>query len=306
VALWALGDAPRALRPFLAAVHDQPGIAYAGWYEFLLQHYGAGIALPLGVLLVFPAFLGIFLLLYPLALWRRRRSAFDALPLLLIAGYAALMALAPIPANGDPTELTHRPFVLVYAVVAVWTVAVLIGGVALRWVLALAGAAFVALWLQIDPWPDAPKFSWGWNYYARALTPGLPPAAVFLRREGKPGDTFAVEGLQQGWAPIAQPGWVPTDPAAELAALSGMPAYLARPYIHMARGGERQLEAQERQAVLQAVAREPRPSAALERLAALGVRWYVVIGERGPAWDPQFALAVFRDRRVAIYRSTSR
>lgn len=305
-ALWALGDGPRALRPFLAAVHDQPGIAYAGWYEFLLQHYGASIALPLGVLLVFPAFLGIFLLLYPLALWLRRRSAFDVLPLVLLAGYAALMALAPIPANGDPTELTHRPFVLVYAVIAIWTAAVLIEGVALRWVLALAGAAFVALWLHIDPWPEAPKFSWGWNYYARALTPGLPAAAAFLRREGRPGDAFAVQGLQQGWAPIAQPGWVPTDAAAELAALSGMPAYLARPYIHMARGGERQLEAQERQAVLEAVARETQPAAALARLAALGVRWYVVSGERGPAWDPQLALAAFRARRMAVYRSTSR
>ena len=302
---WSTGG-PRALRAFLATVHDQPGIAYAGWYEFLLQHYGPGIALPLGVLLVFPAFLGIFMLLYPVALWLRHRSAFDALPLVLIAGYAALMALAPIPANGDPTELTHRPFVLVYAVVATWTAAVLIEGVALRWVLGLAGAVFVALWLHIDPWPEAPKSSWGWKYYARALTPGLPAAAAFLRREGKPGDAFAVQGLQQGWAPIAQPGWVPTDAAAELASLSGMPAYLARPYIHLGQGGERQLEAQERQAALEAVARETRSSAAIERLAALGVRWYVVTGERGPAWDREFALAVFRERRVAVYRSTSR
>jgi len=99
---------------------------------------------------------------------------------------------------------------------------------------------------------------------------------------------------------------VPTDAAAELGALSGMPAYIARPYIHMAHGGERQLVAQERHAALEAVARETRSSAALARLAALGVRWYVVTGERGPAWDPQRRLAVFRDRRVAVYLSSSR
>ncbi len=305
--LFWMADAPRALRPFLATVNDQPGIAYAGWHDFLLQHYGTGVALPVGVLLVFPAFLGIFTLLYPIALWLRHRSAFDALPLLLMAGYAALMALAPVPAaNGDPTELTHRPFVLVYAVVAIWSVAALVERVALRWVLALAGAALVAWWPHNGPWPEEPKFSWGWKYYARALTPGLVPAAAFLRREGKPGDAFAVQGLPRGWMPISRPGWVPTDAAAELVALSGMPAYLARPYMHLSQGGERQLVAEEREAALQAVARETRSSAALARLAALGVRWYVVTGERAPAWDPHFALAVFRDRRVAVYRSTSR
>jgi hypothetical protein len=306
VVLCGIADEQRALRPFLATVHDQPGIAYAGWYDFLLQHYGAGVAMPVGVLLVFPVFLGIFTLLYPIALWLRHRSAFDALPFLLIAGYAALMALAPVPANGDATELTHRPFVLVYAVVAIWTVAVLVERVALRWVLAVAAAAFVALWPQSGLWQEAPKFSWGWNYYARALTPGLVQAAAFLRREGKPGDVFAVQGLQRGWVPSSRSGWVPTDAAAELGALSGMPAYIARPYIHMAHGGERQLVAQERHAALEAVARETRSSAALARLAALGVRWYVVTGERGPAWDPQRRLAVFRDPSVAVYLSRSR
>ncbi len=298
LAFWGMTEGPRALRPFLATVHNQPGIAYAGWYDLILQRYGAGVAFPAGVLLVFPVFLGIFTLLYPVALWRRHRSAFDALPLLLIAGYAALMALAPVPAHGDATELTQRPFVLVYAVVAIWTVAVAVERVALRWVLTLAGAAFVALWPHRGLWAEAPKLNWGWTYYGRALTPGLLQAAAYLRREGKPGDVFAVQGLQQGW--------VPTDAAAELGALSGMPSYIARPYIHVAQGGERQLEAEVRQAALEAVARETRSPAALERLAALGVRWYVVTGERAPAWDPQFALAVFRDRRVAVYRSTSR
>ena len=298
VVFWSMTDAPRALGPFLATVHEQPGIGYGGWYNFLLRQYGADVAMPVGLLLVFPAFLGVFILLYPIALWLRHRSAFDALPLSLIAGYAALIALAPIPAHGDATELTQRPFVLVYAVVGIWTVAVLVERVALRWVLAVAGAAFVALWPHSGPWPEAPKFSWGWIYYARALTPGLTQAAAFLRREGKPGDVFAVEGLQRGA--------VPTDAAAELGALSGMPAYIARPYIHMAQRGERGLVALERHAVLQAVARETRSSAALARLAGLGVRWYVVTDGRGPVWDPQRHLAVFRDGGVAVYLSTSR
>jgi hypothetical protein len=298
VALTLVVDGPRALRPFLATVHDQPGIAYAGWYDLLLQRYGARVALPVGVLLVFPAFLGIFTLLYPIALWLRHRSAFDATPLVLIGGYAALMALAPIPSNGDATELTQRPFVLVYAVVAIWTMAVLVERVSYRWVLGASGAAFVALWPHSGLWAELPKLSWGWNYYARAIAPGLAQAAAFLRKEGKPGDEFAVQRLE--------PGWVPTDAAVELTALSGMPAYIARPYIHIAQGGERQWVAQERYAALEALARETQASAALARLRGLGIRWYVVMDGRGPAWDPQRLLAVFRDRRVVVYLSTSR
>ena len=306
VALYLIIDAPRALRPFLLTVHEQPGIAYEGWYHALLQRYGAGIAVPMGMLLVFPAFLGLFTLLYPLALWLRHRTAFDAAPLVLLGSYAALMALAPIPANGDATEFTQRPFALVYALVSVWTVAVLAQRIHFGWLLALSAAAVVALWPDHGFTRDGPKVSWGWNYYARALTPGLEAAAHFLRNEGRPGDRFAVASLPRGWAPIEQPGWVPTDAAIELTALSGMSAYLARPYLHLASGGERQWVTQERQAALEAVARETLAAAALARLAALGVRWYVVTGERGPVWDPQRQGAVFRDRRVAVYLTTSR
>ena len=306
VAFYLIVDEPRALRPFLLTVHAQPGIAYAGWYESLLQRYGAGVAVPLGMLLVFPAFLGVFTLLYPAALWLRHRTAFDALPLVLFGSYAALMVLAPVPANGDATEFTQRPFALVYALVCIWTAAVLAQGIRIRWLVALSAAALVALWPDNGFRREGPKVSWGWNYYARALTPGLAQAAGFLRNEGKPGEQFAVGTLQRGWTPIEQPGWVPTDAAIELTALSGMPAYIARPYLHLASGGERQWVAQERQAALDAVAREIQAPAALARLAALGVRWYVVTGERGPSWDPQRDLAVFRDGRVAVYRSTSR
>jgi len=155
----------------------------------------------------------------------------------------------------------------------------------------------VALLPRSGLWAELPKFSWGWNYYARAITPGLVRTAVFLRKEGKPGDEFAVQGLEHGW--------VATDAATELAALSGMPAYIARPYIHIAQRGERALMAEERYAALQVVARETQASAALARLRALGIRWYVVTDGRGPAWDRQRRLAAFTNGKVAVYRTTS-
>lgn len=288
----------RALQPSLAVLHNQPGIAYAGWYDSLLQHYGTRVAVPVGVMLVFPAFLGVFTVLYPIALWLRHRSAFDAVPLVLIAGYAALMVLAPIPADGEATELTQRPFALVYAAVAIWTAAAFVERLSLRWVLAASVAAFVALWPQSGAWAEWPKFSWGWNYYARAVTPGVVRAAAYLRKEGRPGDEFAVRGLR--------PGWVRIDAAVELAALSGMPAYIARPYIHTLRGGERELAVYERKAVLEAVELETTPDAALAHLGAYGISWYVVTAGVGPPWDPERRRAAFIHGKVAVYRTTSR
>ena len=118
---------------------------------------------------------------------------------------------------------------------------------------------------------------------------GSPPAFLWTR--------LAVQGLRHGW--------VATDVATELAALSGMPAYIARPYIHIAQRGDRALMAEERYAALQAVARETQASAALARLRALGIRWYVVTDGRGPAWDRQRRLAAFANGKVAVYRTIS-
>ena len=63
--------------------------------------------------------------------------------------------------------------------------------------------------------------------------------------------------------------------------------------------------AEERYAALQAVARETQASAALARLRALGIRWYVVTDGRGPAWDRQRRLAAFANGKVAVYRTIS-
>jgi hypothetical protein len=300
-ALYRLLDQKRALQLFLDTAHHQPAIAYAGWYDALLQRYGTALAVPAGVLLVFPVFLGIFTLLYPVALWLRHRSgrlqAFDAMPALLIVGYALLMALAPIPANGDPTELTQRPFVLVYAVLAIWTVAVFVERLSFRWLLGASGLALAMLWPYSGLWRELPKFEWGWGYYGRPITPGLIDAASFLRRNARPGEQFAAQGLHREW--------VSMDVATQLAALTGMPAYLARPYVHIAQGGARKVVALQRYAALESVETEPRAATALARLGRLGIRWYVVAGERGPAWDPERRLAAFRDRGVAVYRTTS-
>ncbi|HXM81083.1 MAG TPA: hypothetical protein VN929_04055 [Burkholderiales bacterium] len=301
-------DFAPALELFLQGVHNlQEPTAYTGWYQHLLDSYGSAIAVPAGILLVFPACLGAFAILYPVSVLIARRSrglqAIDFVPLSLIACYVLLMIAAPIPQHGDPTELTQRPFVLLYAVVAVWTAAAFVNWLAVqgdhgarrlwRTLLASTGVALLLVWPQTGVL-SLHKFLWGWPYYTHKVEAGLPQAAVFMRRNSGPGDLFAVQGLKLGW--------VANDAATELASLTGIPAYLARPTIHLL-GGRREQVALERYAALVRVAREESASAALARLRELGIRWYVVVGSEGPVWDAERRDAAFVDGRVAVYSS---
>jgi hypothetical protein len=88
--------------------------------------------------------------------------------------------------------------------------------------------------------------------------------------------------------------------AVQLGAMSGMPAYLARPAIHFT-GGEREKTALERSAALKRLAQEESPVAALERLRTLGIAWYVMRDGKAPRWDPERRRAVFASGSFAVY-----
>lgn len=295
-----LPDAVPALAGFLRVIHEHHfPTTYQDWYVTFIANYGPGPGAVLGVLLILPACLGVFLLLYPLCVLLLRRSrrleAIDVVPAVLVCAYTLLMVTAPIPANGDPTEFTQRPFVLLYAVIGTWTAAGFVswiaaqGGLGARrvWLPLLAlGAISVALIVRYTD-PD-----WRW-IDTHQLAPGFPQAARFLRSAGSRGDIFAVQALDRGPVLI--------DMAVELVALTGMPAYLARPYLD--RGAHAKEIALQRYAALAGVAEEQSVAAALARLRELGVQWYVVVDSAGPRWDPQRQQAVFAQGDFAVYSS---
>lgn len=304
----ATGSVP-ALEAFLISVHEyQEPTGYTGWYPHLLETYGRGVGVPLGMLLVLAACLGGFAILYPVSVLLARRSgrlnAFDLVPVCLIGAYALLMLTAPT-VHWDPTELTVRPFVLLYAVIAVWTVATFVNwlasrgaaGARLAWpgLLLATGLALLLIWPQTANLGLLPKFHWGWRFYPHQVEPGLPEAAAFLRRSGRPGERFAVQGLK--------PGWAPTDPAIQLASLSGMPAYLAYFIAHVADKGDRRNVALERHDALARIAGAGSVADALGGLRDLGVQWYVVVADDGPRWDRERGHAAFVAGRVAVYAS---
>ena len=106
-------DAVPALPRFLYVIHeDHYPTAYESWYAALIGNYSPAVSVPLGVLLIFPACLGVFLLLYPLSVLAARRSrgleAIDFVPVALVCVYTLLMITAPVPASSATRQVTAR------------------------------------------------------------------------------------------------------------------------------------------------------------------------------------------------------
>lgn len=294
-----------ALEGFLSSVHmDQEPTAYTGLYAYLQTVNAPALTLTAGIVLAIVAALGAFVILLPAA-WlfaheNRVSKPIDALCGLLFYCWLLLMLFAPVLFNGDSTDLIHRPFVLLYAAVAIWTLCLALRAVALRfdrvrlW-LALLLVAILALPAVVS---DAagmmhPKFRWGERYVTMRIPPGLVEAAAFMREHAAVGDVFAVAGMSAAYATIDLP--------LQVCALSGMPAYLSRPFLEMSKDGPRARIAAARLVELHAVDTAPDYGAAMQQLRAMDVRWYMVADGNAPRWDPTRKRAAFVARSVALY-----
>jgi hypothetical protein len=291
-----------ALGDFLWHVHTlQEPTAYTGVYEALLAQQPEALAFAAGIGLAVLAALGAFVLLLPIAALLARRAGvlrpIDAACGYLVLCWLLLVLFAPTPWHGDATELTHRPFVLVYAACAIWTLCLFARLPAKPLWPALVAIAALAL-PGIAATADAmsrPKFRWGEPYDAAPIAPGLVEGAEFLRRHAAAGERFAVAGLSMRQETF--------DLSTELCALSGVPAYLSRPYYATNMDAARRSLALERLAALQEVDRQTDADAALRSLQSLKVRWYVVAGGQGPRWDPGRERAAFKSGTIALYRT---
>ena len=296
-----------ALESALDLLHGDFGWpnAYQGWYPALRAQYGAGLALPAGIALVLIAGLGALILLCPLAAWLARRAQGPRpagfAPAAFVAVYVALLVAAPVPQHGDPTELTQRPLVVLYAVLAVWTAACLVaalsppaGARAWRALLAASAVGLAAIAPATRALGGEPGYLWGFLHYVFRVESGLQQAAAFLRANAQRGDVFAAREVALDERAV--------DVATRVVALSGVPAWLGRPGMQLFQGGERERVARRRYAALAQLAREESAEAAARRLRELGVQWYVTVGE-GPRWDRARARAAFSSGSVAVYSS---
>jgi hypothetical protein len=297
----------------LDAMHSaQSPTAYDGVYRAITERYGPVVASTIGVVALVPAVLGGLVFALPLAFavaaqrtgWR----ALDTFPVWCLAAWLGLVLLAPSAAHGDNTEFQHRPFVLVYASAFVWTflfttraLSTALGrkAVGLRRGLSavlVAGFAIGALaWRPENP--ARPRFAWGSNYFDTTVKPGIVGAATFVRTHATRGDMFAL---------------IPTDSSArldddatELAALAGVPAYLARASIQATNGPARKAVVEQRLSELHGVETGSDAGAAFATLRALGVDFLVALGDHGPLFDPSGARAAFRTAGAVVYEIRS-
>jgi hypothetical protein len=301
-----------ALDGFLTHAHTaQEPTAYTGVYADLASRHGGGVAIAAGILLAFVAALGAFLILFPAAMALARRCGvlrpIDACPAFLALCWLLLMVFAPVPWHGDPTELIHRPVVLLYAGAAIWTLCLALRCLATqagevanrRWPAVLAGALLALPAIVAGAQSMAsPKFRWGQNEVAKRVEPGLVEAAAFLRKHARVGDIFATAGLSAQYTEFDLP--------TRLCALTGIPAYLSRPYLEMIKDGPRKTLASARLAALKEVDRQADYTAAIDLLRRLPVQWYAVAGEKGPRWDPGRERAAFSAGSISLYATFDR
>jgi hypothetical protein len=295
-----------ALEGFLTTVHSrQEPTAYTGLYAYLGNIDAPALTLAAGIVLAVVAALGVFVILLPAALLLARDKGLlkpiDLSCGLLFYCWLLLMLFAPVLFNGDVTDLIHRPFVLLYAAFAIWTLclALRVLGVwidltAKVWpVLLLAAVIALPVIVSGAAGMTHPKFRWGERHVATRIPSGLVEAAAFMRKHAGKRDVFAVAGLNAAYAAI--------DLSMQVCALSGMPAYLSRPFLEMSKDAPRKRVAAARLAELQTVDAAPDYGAAMQALRAIDVRWYLVADGNGPRWDPARKRAAFAAGGVAVY-----
>ncbi|MGG5818205.1 hypothetical protein [Falsiroseomonas sp. HW251] len=284
--------------------HNPTGID--GVYPAIDRALSPAGAAPIGLVLALLAMTGVLGLLVPLAAaWLGRRRAlagFDLFPLLLAGWACLLMLLAPMPFHGDITDFRQRAFVLLTAVTTAWAARFALLAfpalarpvpLALGAVLALGSAA---LWL---PAARQPRMAWAaTNYLTTPLRPGLAEAARWIRAEARPGESFAMLGLD--------PKEVWFDDATVVIGVAGVPAWLSRPGVMEGSGPPRAPAAARRVTALAGLRDSPDAAAALARLREEGVGFLIARPDAMPAWDRNGRLAAFERDGMRVWRTAPR
>jgi len=225
----------------LLLMHGMPPNSYGSLYQRLAAAtpHATGLTafprlallLALGIVLLLGAAFGALLPLYLVALlWRRHvgeRSIEDLIPLAALLGYLAI--LVSFPSNPEEKlEFAHRPYVLVYALLAIWC-ARFAGDIIPPSVWRQPAAAALAFALLITPLSLQSKaqlsgLAWGRADCDFTVPPGLIAAALYLRTNAARGADTAIPAspLDNAFVALSEhPIFYPGDDF--LALQSGLP-----------------------------------------------------------------------------------
>jgi hypothetical protein len=212
---------------FFRLVHSLES-SYTSLFQELSAGQGSLVIKTLGLTFLILAAFGPFVPLYLGIMFFRlmfRRSAvrtIDFFPAAVLFAYCIVILVFPASNAADSTEFPHRPFALVYAVLAVWIGTWLVdllwdgvGGASQR-PLAAIGMASVLMMLAV-PWILGPGIqaepqAWAQRLSLTRIPAGLANSAAFIRRHAKPGDVVLSSNL---------------DPWSINAALTERPAFVS-------------------------------------------------------------------------------
>ncbi len=174
---------------------------FAGLFGWLCARLWRLPAIAAGITLVMAGAFGLLLPLYLAGLALRARAKQlvpeDWLPLFAAVAYCGCMLLIPATPK-EPMEFAHRPFVLVYAVLAIWCAKFAVAAAQPRvwpaWSHRLAIATpvlLLAVPLALQSTAQSSALSWGTKATTLPLPRGLIEAAAFLRAHAAPGAAVA-------------------------------------------------------------------------------------------------------------------
>jgi len=271
---------------YIEAVHAAVPIPYEGLYLKLTAGTRMLWKAIVGYLLMLPAEYGALLPLMVLALYLKRRLLSidwrsDRIPFLLLAVHTAIIFLMPTPRHGDITDWSHRSFVLVYAVLLIFTVAWMTSlckaaipdGATMRALGWAAGLLVVTAGVSV-PWLYGKNIQYGSlrdgpTACATAISGDMFKAARFIREHSRTGEKMLTSD---------------NDPVALAVSLTGLQAYLSRKALYQTLGGDLGKLATARSAAHDGLRR----SLTFEELAAFGtsnnIRWYLLRREDMPDW----------------------
>lgn len=271
------------------------------------------LTMPLQLLAVMAAILGIYLVLYPLSLWFSVRRflfhATDALPPLLLLSFLGLMLFAPTASNGDFTEYKHRHFSLMYTIIAIYTttyacalVSTYLDSFTLsrQWVygfvMCVYASTVVLNWNSNPGRPNVKAMPWASKLDNQSITPGLLETSHYIKTHAKHGDVLAT-GLSSSTTTDVSNLNIKT------VSLTGIPAFISRADLKTTGSQCVREIVNTRMSTLRELSSMTSWPEARKILQSNGIRWFIVTSEEKPQWDLPLEFAVFSSNGVAVYDS---
>lgn len=260
------------VRNFFVSVMTQASGLASPYVEWTLGR-GQLAAFALGYPMMLAAGCGLWLVALVLA-WASGGLArlgwrVGAVPVALVVAHMAVIRFVPTPAHGDPTDFGHRPFVLVYLVVAT------LGAVGLVTVAracavgrrvattafdgAIVTAALVGL---VVPWREGATIQQRWTpaYAQIPMSLATFEAGAYVRQHSAPGEQMLAAS---------------EDPLAVFVALGERQAWLSRTALYRSLGPAFAVPADARAAAHASLAGVTTFDALKAFGATTGVAWYI-------------------------------